>query len=253
MWTKYVQNTEFHSVIENIQKKKYDNLIVQLGLYMDNSGLIRCQGRLKNAEICEGARYPLLLPKCHRYTDLIIQCYHKKAFHTGCVQTLSSIRQKYWIPQGPRVVKCVLKKCTICRRHDGGPYKMPLMPPIPTERVSTSAPFTYAGVDYFGPLFTKKRTETQKVWVCLYTCLVTRAIHLELMYDMTTQQFLLGFHRFIACHGKPNRIISDNAAQFKLASETINKVWRQILTEEDIVSYSMGFYSRASALDGWFL
>ena len=55
---------------------------------------------------------------------------------------------------------------------------------------------------------------------------------------MTTQQFLLGFRRFIACHGKPNRIISDNAAQFKLASETINKVWRQILTEEDIVSYS---------------
>ena len=115
---------------------------------------------------------------------------------------------------------------------------MPLMPPIPTDRVSTSAPFTYAGVDYFGPLFTKKRTETQKVWVCLYTCLVTRAIHLELMYDMTTQQFLLGFRRFVACHGKPNRIISDNAAQFKLASETINKVWRQILTEEDIVSYS---------------
>ena len=238
MWTKYVQNTELHSVIKNIQKKKYDNLIVQLGLYVDNNGLIRCQGRLKNAEIYEEARYPLLLPKCHRYTDLIIQCYHKKAFHTGCAQTLSSIRQKYWIPQGRRAVKCVLKKFTICRRHEGGPYKMPLMPPIPTERVSTSAPFTYAGVDYFGPLFTKKRTETQKVWVCLYTCLVTRAIHLELMYDMTTQQFLLGFRRFIACHGKPNRIISDNAAQFKLASETINKVWRQILTEEDIVSYS---------------
>ena len=132
MWTKYVQNTEFHNVIENIRKKKYDNLIVQLGLYMDNSGLTRCQGRLENGEICEEGRYPLLLLKCHRYTDLIIQCYHKKAVHTGCAQTLSSIRQKYWIPQGHRAVKCVLKKCTICRRHEGGPYKMPLMPPIPT-------------------------------------------------------------------------------------------------------------------------
>ena len=186
---------------------------------MDNSGLIHCQGRLENAEISEAARYPLLLPKCHRYTDLIIQSYHKKAFHTGCVQpaqTLSSIRQKYLIPQGRRVVKCILKKCTICRRHEGGPYKMPLMPPIPIEGVSTSAPFTYAGVD------TKKRTETQKVWVCLYTCLVTRAIHLELMYDMTTQQFLLGFRRFIACHGKPNRIISDNASlrNYKQGVET---------------------------------
>lgn len=115
---------------------------------------------------------------------------------------------------------------------------MPLMPPIPTERVSASAPFTYTGVDYFGPLFIKAKKETQKVWVCLYTCLVTRAIHLELMYDMTTQQFLLGFRRFAARHGKPNRIISDNAAQFKLASDTISKLWGQILTEEDTVSYA---------------
>ena len=72
----------------------------------------------------------------------------------------------------------------------------------------------------------------------MYTCLVTRAIHLGLMYDMATQLFLLGFRRFIACHGKPNRIISDNAAQFKLASEALSKVLRRILTEYDIVSYS---------------
>ena len=128
-----------------------------------------------------------------RYTDLIIQCYHERAFHTGCAQTLSSIRQKYWIPQGRRTVNRVLRKCSICRRHEGGPYKMPHMPPIPTERVSTSAPFTYTGVDYFGPLFIKTKKETQKVWVCLYTCLATRAIHLELMYNMTTQQFLIMF------------------------------------------------------------
>ena len=238
MWMIYVQSIEYHSVIDNIQKKKYNNLIGQLGLYIDNSGLIRCQGRLENAEICEGVRYPILLPRCHMYTDLIIQCYHERAFHTGCAQTLSSIRQKYGIPQGRTAVKRVLKMCTVCRRHEGGPYRMPHMPQIPTERVSTSAPFTYTGVDYFGPLFIKTKRETQKVWVCLYTCLVTRAIHLELMYDMTTQQFLLGFRRFMARHGKPDRIISDNAAQFKLASDTIRKLWGQILTEEDTVSYA---------------
>ena len=77
---------------------------------------------------------------------------------------------------------------------------MPLMPPIPTEKVSASAPFTYVGVDYFGPLFMKVNRQTQKAWVCLYTCLATRAIHLELMNGMTTQQFLLGFRRFIARH-----------------------------------------------------
>ena len=86
---------------------------------------------------------------------------------------------------------------------------MPLMPPIPTERVSASAPFTYVGVDYFGLLFMKVNRQTQKVWICLYTCLATRAIHLELMNDMTTQQFFLfGFRRFIARHGKPSMNIN---------------------------------------------
>ena len=115
---------------------------------------------------------------------------------------------------------------------------MPVMPPIPTERVSASAPFTYTDVDYFGPLFIRTKGESQKVWVCLYTCLVVRAVHLELMYDMSTYQFLLGFRRFIAQHGKPCKIISDNAAHFKLASDTVDKIWERILTEEDTVSYS---------------
>ena len=240
MWTAYVhvQHTEYSNVIDSISKEKSNNLRTQLGLYIDNNGLIWCKGRLENAEICEGSRYPLLLPQYYRYTELVIQYYHERAFHTGCAQILSLIRQKFWIPQGRAAVNRVLKRCAICRRHEGGPYKMPLMPPIPTERVSASAPFTYVGVDYFGPLFMKVNRHTQKVWVCLYTCLATRVIHLELMNDMTAQQFLLGFRRFIARHGKPNKIISDNAAQFKLASDTISRLLGQILTENDTVSYA---------------
>ena len=122
---------------------------------------------------------------------------------------------------------------------------MPLMPPIPTERVSASAPFTYTGVDYFGPLFIRTKGESQKVWVCLYTCLVVRAVHLELMYDMSAYQFLLGFRRFRAQHGKPCKIISDNAAHFKLASDTIDKICQP--------KYSMDLYSGTSTMDGWIL
>ena len=98
---------------------------------------------------------------------------------------------------------------------------MPLMPPFPIERISVSAPFIYTGVDYLGPIYMKTKKVTQKVWVCLYICLVTIAIHLEMMYHITAQQFLLGFRRFIARHGKPDRIKADNAAHFRLASNTI--------------------------------
>ena len=115
---------------------------------------------------------------------------------------------------------------------------MPFMPLLPAERLSESPPFTYTGVDYFGPLYIKSKRDKQKVWVCLYTCLVTRVIHLEMMHDMTTHEFLLGFRKFIARHGKPMKMISDNATQFKLAAESIHKLWGEVLTENDVVSYS---------------
>ena len=207
MWTAYIQKTKYSDVIDCIQKKRsnYTYLVIQLGLYLDSDRLLRCRGRLENAEVCDDARHPLLLPTQHRYTDLLIQMHYKASLHTDCAHTLSLIRQKYWIPQGRLSVKKVLKRCTLCGRHEGVPYKMPLMPPIPTERVSVAVPFTNTGVDYFGPLYIKVKRGTQKVWVCLYTCLTTRAVHLELMQDMSTEQFLLGFRRFVAQHGKPNK------------------------------------------------
>ena len=114
---------------------------------------------------------------------------------------------------------------------------MPLMPPFPSERVTEAVPFTFTGIDYCGPLFIKSKPETSKVWICLFTCLVTRAVHLELIHSMTTEDFLLGLRRFLASRGKPREIISDNAGQFKLASETVRKLWEQILTHSDVISY----------------
>ena len=111
---------------------------------------------------------------------------------------------------------------------------MPKMPPIPKMRLSPSAPFTNVGIDYFGPLYIK---DNQKVWICLYTCLVVRAIHLELLPDLSSDQFLLGFRRMLAKYGKPTTIISDNAKQFKLAKSTIDKLWSKATTNADVQSY----------------
>ena len=236
LWTKYIQRQQYRDIVDSTGKS--NNLQVQLGIYMDSNGLLRCRGRLENAELCENSKHPILLPKGHTYTDLIVERYHKASLHTGISQTLCIVRHRYWIPQGRSVVRKVLRSCRVCRRHESGPYRMPLMPPLPAERVSESPPFTYTGVDYFGPLYIKVNRNREKVWVCLYTCLVTRAVHLEMMHDMTTQQFLLGFRRLVARHGKPKKVISDNAAQFKLASDTIYKLWGEILTENDVVSYA---------------
>ena len=77
-----------------------------------------------------------------------------------------------------------------------------------------------------------------KVWICLFTCLVTRAVHLELNHNLSTEDFLMALRRFIACRGKPDEIISDNAMQFKLASETIDIIWQRILKCPDVQNYA---------------
>ena len=100
---------------------------------------------------------------------------------------------------------------------------MPLMPPLPRKRVNESSPFTYTGVHYFGPIYVKANSGTKKVWVCLFTCLVVRSVHLELMQDMLTEEFLLVLRHFIARWGKPKQLILDNASQFKLASSVLEE------------------------------
>lgn len=124
--------------------------------------------------------------------------------YCGVSQTLSEIRHKFW------------------------PYKLPQMTPLPNECVSESTPFSYVGLDYLGPLYIKENKEYKKVSLCLFTCLVTRAVHLEIVHDMSTSVFLLCLRRFIATRGTTKEIISDNAKQFKLSSEVIKLVWARL-------------------------
>ena len=111
--------------------------------------------------------------------------------------------------------------------------------PLPKQRVSAPVPFAHCGVDYFRPLYVRESLGSKRVWVCLFTCLVTRAIHLELIMDMSTEMFLLGLCRFVARHGSPREIISENASQFKLAHDTIDKLWALLLKDKDVISYSV--------------
>ena len=95
LWTTYLQRHQYSDVIESIETDKPNNLKIQLGIRMDTKGLLRCHGRLENAEISEGARQPIVLPNCSRNTELTIDMYHRKALHTGIAQTLSLVRQKF--------------------------------------------------------------------------------------------------------------------------------------------------------------
>ena len=239
MWEQYVQKTSFTSEINAIKNDTGNNLKNQLGLRIDENGILQCHGRLISDNLPESTIFPKLLPKNHAFTNLVISSFHEKLMHAGVSHALSAIRKEFWIPQGRASVKKVLRNCRRCRRHQGGPYRMPQMAPYPPSRIEESAPFTCTGLDYLGPLYVKVNDEsvTQKVWICLFTCLAVRAVHLELVNDMSAEQFLLCLRRFIARRGKPKQTISDNAPQFKLTKSTVEEAWQFATTNPDTQSY----------------
>ena len=199
--------------------------------------IIRLNGRYKNSDLPDETKFPILVPRNEHFTQLLIANIHERNCHAGVSHTLAQLRKKYWIPQGRTAIRQVIRNCLTCIRYQGGPYQTKVMSPWPRSKTTESSPFTNTGVDYFGPLYVKNGGNRKKVWICLFTCIAVRAVHLEVVEDMTAEHFLEAFRRFIARRGKPNKIISDNAATFKAAKNAIDIAWNDITRDREVHSY----------------
>jgi transposase InsO family protein len=183
-------------------------------------GLICVGGRLNNSS-AEVSKHPIILPDNH-LTRLIIRAVHEKNEHVGSNHTISILRRKYYIIQCYSMVKTVLNSCVTCKKHHGKQMQQ-VMGNLPRERVNTDVkpPFTFTGVDYFGPFNVKFRRGTVKRYGVLFTCLTTRAVHLEVAHALSSDSFLMALHRFMARRGKPQKILSDNGTNFVAAEKEL--------------------------------
>ena len=127
----------------------------------------------------------------------------------------------------------------MCKRYQVGPCRLLPMPPLHTFRSLKTDPFQTIDLDYFGPVTNKRDTTEEKIktWICLFTCITTRAIHLKVVSNLTTQTLLKAFKRFLARRGKPEKIVSDNSTTFKLGKKGLDKVWLNIYSDEDYINY----------------
>ena len=200
-------------------------LIRQLRLFLDSAGFIRCGGRIHNAPLDEITRFPYLLPAKHPLTALIIYAIHVKQCHSGIISTVTALRQTYWVPTARQYVKTLLYRCTICKKHNGKPYKQPDPAPLPKARMQAVPPFTATGVDFTGALYVRRGNEEIKVYVCLFTCATSRAVHLEVVADLSTEAFMLAFRRFVSRRSLPQLMMSDNALTYEAAAEELKELF----------------------------
>ena len=161
------------------------------------------------------------MPSNHPVVKLLIEDVHRRELHAGVEHTLSVLRQRFWLIKGRSTVRQTLRNCLICRHYQTKPFGQQ-MAPLPEDRIKPAPPFTNVGLDFAGPLYLKDSDE--KVYICLFTCAVTRAVHLELVCDMTTERFLLALRRMIARRGMCSIIWSDNAKTFKAATAMLESI-----------------------------
>ena len=130
--------------------------------------------------------------------------------------------------KGRSLVRAIIHRCITCRRFEGAPFPAPPPPPLPVSRVKEDPAFSFTGVDFAGPLMirTEGPNKTGKTWICLFTCFVTRAVHLDIVLDMSTETFIRCLKRFAARRGLPQRFISDNGKTFKAASKFLKSVFK---------------------------
>ena len=200
-------------------------LVRQLRLFLDSEGFIRCGGRIHNAPLSQLARFPYLLPSRYSFTTLIIHDTHTRLYHCGVNSTITALRQTYWIPAIRQCVRNLLRHCTTCRRHIGKSYSPPDPAPLPKSRTQDVNPFTFTGVDFTGALYVRNGSEEVKAYVCLFTCATSRAVHLEVVTDLSTATFMLAFRRFVGRRSLPELMISDNATTYEAAADELKKLF----------------------------
>jgi hypothetical protein len=206
-------------------------------IFDSSTRVIRVGGRLKNSPGQFESKHQVLLPYGHHVTMLIVREEHLNSAHAGPEQVIASVRQKFWPVKCRILAKQSVKECMDCRRRSVKAV-VPLVSNLPAQRVTGwTRPFEYTGVDYFGPMLVKRARARVKKWGCLFTCLVTRAVHLELVDSMEADDFIMVLRCFVSRRGKPKEMFSDNGTNFVGAMRELQDSLQELNENDSLHSY----------------
>ena len=245
-----VQAESFANEIKQLKSEKKmvpeSSNISQLDPFLDNRGIVRVEGRLRKSNLTGEENHPVILPKKCAVSNMIIQWSHHSVAHGARGMTLNHLRQRgIWIVNANAIAQHLIHNCVICRKLRG---KMGYqrMADLPQERCTEAAPFTYCGVDMFGPLIIKERRSELKRYGALFTCFSSRAVHIEVTNSLDADSFILALRRFMARRGTVRSIWSDNGTNFVGARNESQRALKEMKMIRSRASYKemeqIGFY-----------
>ncbi|XP_053274096.1 uncharacterized protein LOC128436341 [Pleuronectes platessa] len=240
----YVQEHKFKAEISSLKNGckivAKGSPLYRLDPVMDN-GILRVGGRLDKSALPTESKHPVILSKDLHVSVLILRHIHHQLGHAGRNYMLSRLRQRYWIINANSAARKVISDCVVCRRNRGKLLEQK-MADLPEERVVPDrAPFTDVGVDYFGPIEVKRGRSLLKRYGVLFTCLTSRAVHLEVAHMLDTDSCINAVRRFICRRGPISTIRSDNGTNFVGANREL---------KESLAGLNHGKIQRALVQDG---
>ena len=228
--------TEDIQRLKKNKKLRSTSSLLSLAPFLGGDGLVRLGRRIK--KLPYDHVYPPILPGRHKLARLIITAFHQELNHVGTDFLLAYLQHYIWLTGGREAVKKVRRECRVCKKERAKPGEQQ-MGDLPHSRLEFGVPpFTNTACDLFGPIEVGlPRNRSAKRWGVLFTCLVTRAVYLDIVPSLSSGDFLLALRRFIGIYGKPKRIHSDNGTNFVGGERELREEAEKLYGEEELASF----------------
>ena len=231
---KIMQKEMFPQELKTLENnKKVDTPNRKYNLFLDN-GVIKCDGRLVNLLDSDIENNPILVDGGHPFVRAYIKHYHR---HYNCASKRYLLNKMKKFIHGPNVYKAietVCRQCYLCKLLRSQPYAYPKAPPLPKERLISKTPFAVCGVDYSGPHEVRQGRGKAKVWIALFTCMVSRAIYIHIVPDLSAETFIAALRALASMYTQPRVLMSDNATCFTAANKILKELSEQVKVKKNL-------------------
>ena len=235
---KVLTSTTQEHVPNKNQGIKKSSTLFKLDPFVDSGGILRAGGRLKSTEMPEFVKFPIILPGKSHIANLVIKHCDKEVNNQGRGMNINEVRSReYWIVGRPSAVASHISKCVKCRKLRGVVEEQK-MADLPLDQSDPAPPFTFSAVDYFGPWLIKEGRREVKRYGVLFTCMASRAVHLERANSLDTSSFINALCRFICRRGPVRQLRSDQGSNFVGAKRELKEAVAELMITKLRENYS---------------